>query len=488
MCDNMPSDAKHEDRDQIGIVRVQEPGPYSMNQATCTVSPINRLPREILAEIFCNCVPKMMSKTARMSASNAPLLLCRICSSWRQLALATREMWTTMGIVTCDWPTDPSTADNVINTWLERSGTLPLTLRLEHKPSCDPASTMTALIENILSALGSQASRWQDVYISLPETLPVLFPQLGKLPLLQSLHFDGRSQNLANLTFGGSPLLTRLSGSCPLLTHKNPRIPWSQISHLCISTRITIFDASEAIRICQRLEEFHVKLAEHFMIPDNRLTRKPIVENHHLQTLVITSEYGSPFFQSLKLPSLREFGLDVGEPKPAIYLGLKPLLTFLTRSGCELDTLRLKNCILGGAWLLELFEHQSLETVQMLTIENSRNHRMFTDDVLIRLTNPPPIVSRVLLPNLTRLTLEMCVARSASPSTLGRMVYSRRCSWQEHGTKQLKFLSLITPEIDFLHDALLREAISDGLVANNIVVNEEGGRYGDLGADIWDGL
>ena len=403
--------------------------------------------------------------------------------------LATREMWTTVGIVTCDWPTDPSAADNVISTWLERSGILPLTLRLEHKSSCNPASTATALIEAILSAFGSQASRWQDVYLSLPETLPVLFPQLGNLPLLQALHFDGRSQNMANLTFSGSPRLARLSGSYPLIALKNPRIPWSQISHLCISTRITIFDASKAIRICSRLEEFQVKLVDHHTIPDNHLTRTPVVENHHLQTLVITSKYGCPLFDSLKLPSMREFGLGVDGLKPAFYLGLKPLLKLLTRSGCELDTLRLKNCILGGAWLLELFEHQSLETVQMLSIENSRNHRMFIDDVLIRLTytNPPPTtVSRVLLPNLTRLTLGMCVARIASPSTLGRMVHSRRCSWQEHGTKQLEFFSLITSKIDFLHDALLREAISDGLVANNIIVNEEGGQYGDHGADIWD--
>jgi hypothetical protein len=102
-------DTKHEDG-RIGI-RMQEPGLYSIagidviNQVTadpCSVSLIDRLPREILTEILWKCVPKMTSKSARMSTSNAPLLLCRVSSSWQQLVLATPKMWTTVGIVTCD--------------------------------------------------------------------------------------------------------------------------------------------------------------------------------------------------------------------------------------------------------------------------------------------------------------------------------------------------------------------------------------------------
>jgi hypothetical protein len=370
---------------------------------------------------------------------------------------------------------DPSAADTVINTWLERSGTLPLTLRLEHKSYCDPATATTTLIETILSIFGSHASRWQDVYFSLPETLAVLVPPLGNIPL-QALHFDRRSQNVTSLTFSGSPRLMRLSGSYPLIAPENLRISWSHISHLCISTRITIFGASEVIHICPRLEEFQVNLVEHHMIPDGRLIRKPIVENYHLRTLLITSTYGSPLFHSLKLPSLREFGLDIGEPDPAIYLGHEALLQLLTRSDCKLDTLRLKDCILAPSWLLALLGHQSLETVQTLMIENSHNHPMFTDEVFIHLTNAPSIIaSRVLLPRLARLTLGMCVSRDASPGALGRMVHSRCCSWEEHGTEQLKFLSLVTPEIGLLHDTLIHEAISDGLEANNILINEERG-------------
>ena len=117
-----------------------------------------------------------------------------------------------------------------------------------------------------------------------------------------------------------------------------------------------------------------------------------------------------------------------------------------------------------------LFEHKSLETVRVLSIENCRNHPVFTNVVLIRLTNfPPADECRALLPKLTHLTLGLCVALDALPATLGKMVHSRRCLWQEHGTEQLQFFSLATlKHFGFADDDLMHQAISDGLFTNFI--------------------
>jgi hypothetical protein len=159
-----------------------------MNRALAAESSsINRLPREILAEIFSLCVPKMASEEAQMLTSDAPLLLCLVCSTWRELALATPKIWTTVGIVICrrHRDSDVSAAAHIITTWLKRSGALPLTLRLDYNPyyrnAKDPTRARLALIDVVI---GSHSSRWQDVNLSLYKTSSVSWPQLGNLPLL----------------------------------------------------------------------------------------------------------------------------------------------------------------------------------------------------------------------------------------------------------------------------------------------------------------
>ncbi|PFH46949.1 hypothetical protein AMATHDRAFT_125205, partial [Amanita thiersii Skay4041] len=57
-------------------------------------SPIQRLSPEILAEIFAHCLNKLHSNNIR----HCPLLLCRVCSSWRALALHTPRLWSSLFI------------------------------------------------------------------------------------------------------------------------------------------------------------------------------------------------------------------------------------------------------------------------------------------------------------------------------------------------------------------------------------------------------
>src|SRR6266550_9379711 len=78
-------------------IRKQEPSGNSATEAKgatgtagpSSASPINRFAREILTEIFWNCVPRVADPEGWMSSKNAPLLLCRVCSSWRSIVLDT---------------------------------------------------------------------------------------------------------------------------------------------------------------------------------------------------------------------------------------------------------------------------------------------------------------------------------------------------------------------------------------------------------------
>ncbi|KAJ7161825.1 hypothetical protein C8R43DRAFT_991535 [Mycena crocata] len=61
------------------------------------LSPIRRIPLDIIQEIFIACTPA--HRNCVMSAKEAPVLLGRICSSWRCISLSTPRLWSRLHIV-----------------------------------------------------------------------------------------------------------------------------------------------------------------------------------------------------------------------------------------------------------------------------------------------------------------------------------------------------------------------------------------------------
>jgi hypothetical protein len=55
--------------------------------------PITKVPYDVLVEIFIHCLPRRPLPIAQPNTSVAPMLLCRICSCWRTVALATPSLW-----------------------------------------------------------------------------------------------------------------------------------------------------------------------------------------------------------------------------------------------------------------------------------------------------------------------------------------------------------------------------------------------------------
>ncbi|KAF8199990.1 hypothetical protein K438DRAFT_1516203, partial [Mycena galopus ATCC 62051] len=55
------------------------------------LSPLRRLPLDIIEEIFVACLPA--HRNCVMSAQDAPVILGRVCSSWRSISLSTPRLW-----------------------------------------------------------------------------------------------------------------------------------------------------------------------------------------------------------------------------------------------------------------------------------------------------------------------------------------------------------------------------------------------------------
>lgn len=55
---------------------------------------VQELPAELLAAIFISCTPEDPLTIRQPHTTTAPMILCQICSRWREIALGTPELWT----------------------------------------------------------------------------------------------------------------------------------------------------------------------------------------------------------------------------------------------------------------------------------------------------------------------------------------------------------------------------------------------------------
>ncbi|EPQ51423.1 hypothetical protein GLOTRDRAFT_25420, partial [Gloeophyllum trabeum ATCC 11539] len=55
------------------------------------LSPIRKLPDELLSEVFFRCLPDDEYVLPRVKSS--PFLVCAVCHKWRDIALATPRLW-----------------------------------------------------------------------------------------------------------------------------------------------------------------------------------------------------------------------------------------------------------------------------------------------------------------------------------------------------------------------------------------------------------
>ncbi|KAJ7252150.1 hypothetical protein B0H12DRAFT_966372, partial [Mycena haematopus] len=136
------------------------------------LSPVRRLSLDVLQEIFVACLPT--HRNCVMSASEAPVLLGRICSSWRNISLSTPRLWSSLHIV------EPARIEylpkireqkhaqllEVTKAWLERSGQCPLTISLFGRAPPVPAPLEYSGTSVFLQTLLPFASRWLDISVT----------------------------------------------------------------------------------------------------------------------------------------------------------------------------------------------------------------------------------------------------------------------------------------------------------------------------------
>ncbi|KAJ7241476.1 hypothetical protein C8J57DRAFT_1359749 [Mycena rebaudengoi] len=443
------------------------------------LSPFRRMPLDIVQAIFVACLPT--DRNAAMSATEAPILLGRICSSWRMLSLSTPRLWASLHIAI------PPAQDaklalrlEVMKTWLRRSGSCPLSVSIHHE------GWHADFSEPFMNELGSLTSRWQA--ISLAAT-PSVLKMLGglkhhDLPMLEEVALFNLPEPF-NFLEPPEPLVFLQSSRIRSVTmHGNaapirPHIQWEHLTHLSI-TIASGFDprhplpcslALEILAQCPNLAicRFHIDggslTATGPMRPNVVAAQLTSLIIHAVQDSVLASAVVQ-LIRHLTIPKLNHLTILV--PPAGELIDLSQFLTQFN----QLQSLHLQDNAFDSESLKTLLLHGLPSTIQHLQITKWTDiwgvyaTDCFNDDVLTLLTPDPELTNPTIptlypCPALRTLRIDGCLG--ISDVTLLRFICARMESKVDAAARlkqvQINFRRLV--QVDILPQ--LQPFIADGL-------------------------
>lgn len=317
--------------------RRDEISEHIMNHSAL-LSPVRRIPDEVLGEIFIYCLPRFEKKGRQKSSflhDQAPILLGQICSRWRTVALSTHVLWSFIRI---DYGPDTVESDVAqMSLWLERSATCPLSLMLRERiDQRDYSREERALV---LDTILPSSHRWQDVEIfALRDTVDGLSPIRNALPLLQSLALRMYGTNVVQPcrcdAFELAPALRMVDlgfGVSPT----SFKLPWTHLTNFSSRhTPYTPTECLEILRLCPNLTSCSLGLISDYPIESTT----PHLRHCRLINFRISPEsnHGS-FFDCLTLPALRTVCLDPQKTSRSNSWPGQQVLDLLQRSLCTLE-------------------------------------------------------------------------------------------------------------------------------------------------------
>ncbi|KAJ3531036.1 hypothetical protein NMY22_g8317 [Coprinellus aureogranulatus] len=111
-----------------------------------TLPPIQRLPDEILQEVFLLCIPKLPQRVT-FSPVGAPILLTHVCHRWRESAHHLPSLWTSLDLEILLRP-DREPNEGSVTNWFSRSKNLPFKFKLSFD---DTVSRQIRIMEHFLT-------------------------------------------------------------------------------------------------------------------------------------------------------------------------------------------------------------------------------------------------------------------------------------------------------------------------------------------------
>ncbi|KAJ6557220.1 hypothetical protein DFH09DRAFT_540422 [Mycena vulgaris] len=340
------------------------------------VAPWQRLPDEILSEIFAFTLPSFPDHTKMgldwIDGRRGTLLLCRICRSWRQIALSTPSLWTILSIhldlshSSFEW----------IPLWLERSRSLPIYLQVIWGGMSSPFrlnSVMSYVVAHLHHIRTLSINGLDEIHLWPAPTYPraILTPDSVKAPFLTTIEASlplGSDYDWVFAVCEEAPLLQRL------YTNKYfpDRFPSSQLTALHILEGVPINDFLLLLRDVPGLKEVAIDL-------DGPSAAHPvggIVVAQGLSKLAITSDqHLGHFLNHVELPGLADLEISQIDRWPE-----QEFASFLSRSSCVLTRIAFVAVHISCDRIIRCLRHKSCDSLEELAVVES----IFNHDALMQ--------------------------------------------------------------------------------------------------------
>ncbi|KAJ7231417.1 hypothetical protein B0H12DRAFT_210198 [Mycena haematopus] len=426
-------------------------------------SGINRLPAELLVEIFALCwrsfkprfadigTPSSISKELREFAflagiplpdvypenstpagfrteiarlAHAPLLVVsQVCTKWRAIAMGASFLWCDIELDGALWdaPSHIITALGLLESTLTRGGNSPLNVVLTDGEHPFPAP--------VFDMLAAHSQRWQT--FSCPNYMIDAFSGIqGKLPRLRSLEIDASDDDWILLeNWGAMPSLTSLGLPGEILGDDLHKLPLEQLRQIECTT-VDRHETQDAVSLMSLLPSAtHFRLLTYLDEPEawfGTVMSSPQsvtanISTFYLQLLGDFDTYYSWvvlrwILEGLTLPLLAKFELESDSyPRCPLLWPHEAFLALSAHSGFD-STLRsleiyeahitevqLLQCLadLRSLERLAISDHEPVDRKEETRVGVGANEVLITDTLLAKLTRT--IDSPCLVPRLSSL-------------------------------------------------------------------------------------
>ncbi|KAF8176863.1 hypothetical protein K438DRAFT_1846263 [Mycena galopus ATCC 62051] len=268
-----------------------------------------------------------------MSASEAPVLLGRICSSWRAISLSTPRLWASLHVVepgttTVSFLQKVAQRLEVTKTWLARSGNCPLSLSLHSVPELGNQEDTSPISKEFLQTLISFAPRWQNIHFATPPSLLLEIVSYLNIdtPWLETVAFHHQSYRAlhscgpfnmfrgARISSFSIPASIFIPERFPLLWNELTTLTiggpaWVALPALTSHTMLRVLSGCPQLRCCKLMISDGAPVESPILLPT---MQRPIVELPFLHTLAVHSvAFVAPtvsiLLMRLSLPKMRNF-------------------------------------------------------------------------------------------------------------------------------------------------------------------------------------
>ncbi|KAJ7937757.1 hypothetical protein B0H13DRAFT_1852393 [Mycena leptocephala] len=270
-------------------------------QLDAYVYPVLTLPNEIVSEVF---LQRIDSYGGSALNPASPLFLGHICHKWREIAVSTPSLWTTISLTLADI-TSPDNGLRLLEIWLARSRDCPLSISLID--DC-PWPHAVSFANQFVAAIVPHCRRWHALQLKMRSRHYSNFQRAPKLEML----ILNSAINLDTFDF-----------------------PWHQLMFLHVREGGSLQDLVQILRTAVNLT--HLGAQHVYSRDDTVIDLPPISPLPHLGTLAIgrfahpTINLHRQLLDLLTLPALTH--LKIVEPLLPTVEGL------ITRSQCPLDAL-----------------------------------------------------------------------------------------------------------------------------------------------------